>query len=417
MAGLPTGVVTLLLTEVVGSTRRWEDDATGMTRATAELDVAVARIVGEAHGHVVKPRGEGDSHFIVFEDAAEAVRAAAALLRAKPGHLPIKASVHTGSAELRDGDYYGPPVNRCARLRATAHAGQGVVTAAAATAIGERLPPDLRLRSLGVHFLKDLARPEYPYQIVGEGLDDEFPPLASLAAPSHGLPLPLTSFVGRDAIVEEVVEAISGRGLVTLTGPAGVGKTRIALEAAALHHERHGGGALLLRAADAASPADVAVVLVDDADPARDELRAALEWTDAGSGPTRLVTCRRALGVTGERAVRIAPLDPEDALQVLRDRAEAVRPGMALAGADAGDIETILDACEGLPLAIELAAARLSMVTVAQLAQRLVRDPDRVLATTSPRQPAHHASLRAARAWPSEVGPASTTRPATDDRS
>ncbi|HVE94577.1 MAG TPA: hypothetical protein VNB24_06620 [Acidimicrobiales bacterium] len=405
MAGLPTGVVTLLLTEVVGSTRRWEEDATGMARATAELDSAVARIVGDAHGYVVKPRGEGDSHFTVFADAADAVTAAAALLRARPGHLPLKVSVHTGAAELRDGDYYGPPVNRCARLRAAAHAGQGVVTAAAAAATGERLPDDLRLRSLGTHFLKDLARPEYPYQIVGEGLDEEFPALASLAAPSHGLPLPLTALVGRDAVVEEVVEAITGGGVVTLTGPAGVGKTRVALEAAAMHHERFGGGARLVSAADPAPASDVAVVLIDDADPSREQLRAAFEWTDARSGPTRLVTCRRPLGTTAERVVRLAALDRDDARRLLIERAESVRPGLVLADADAGDVEIVLDACEGLPLAIELAAARLAMVTVAQLAQRVARDPDRVLATSSPRQPSHHASLRAARAWPSEDNP------------
>jgi len=402
MAGLPTGVVTFLLTEVVGSTKLWEDDAAGMAAATRALDAEVARIVAEAHGHVVKPRGEGDSHFTVFAEAADAVRAAAALLRARPGGLPVKASAHTGPAELRDGDYYGPPVNRCARLRAAAHAGQGVLTAAAAAATGERLPLDLRLRPLGVHFLKDLARPEYPYQIVGNGLHDEFPALASLAAPSHGLPLPLTSLVGRDAIVDEIVDSITRRGVVTLTGPAGVGKTRVALEAAALHHERHGGGARLIHADAAAATADVAVVLLDDADRDRDQLRSTLEWADSTAGPTRLVTCRRALGVTGERLVQIRPLGREDGRQLLAERGESVRPGLAL-DADAGDVAVILDACEGLPLAIELAAARLSMVTVAQLAQRLARDPERVLAAVSPRQPAHHASLRAARAWPSDT--------------
>ena len=225
MAGLPTGLVTLLLTEVVGSTARWEADADEMARATDALDVAVAEIVRAHDGHVVKPRGEGDAHFTVFAEPADAFAAAAALLRSQAGGLPIKVAVHTGAAELRGADYYGPAVNRCARLRAAAHAGQGVATSGAATAVGERLPLDLRLRALGTHFLKDLAHPEYPCQIVGDGLADEFPPLASLAAPSHGLPLPLNTLIGRDADVDAVEDALGAPGIVTVTGPPGVGKS------------------------------------------------------------------------------------------------------------------------------------------------------------------------------------------------
>ena len=399
MAGLPTGVVTLLLTEVVGSTARWEADAPAMTAATAELDSAVARIVGEHGGFVVKPRGEGDSHFTVFEDPVAAVRAAAELLRQEPGGLPIKVSVHTGPAELREGDYYGPPVNRCARLRAAAHAGQGVVTAATSSALGERLPLDLRLRALGTHFLKDLAHPEHPCQIVGEGLVDEFPPLASLAAPSHGLPLPLSALVGRDEDVEAIVAALDQRGTVTITGPAGVGKSRVALEAAALFHERTGGRTRLMTAATVVDTAGVTIAFVDNADPHRDELRERLEWADPTAG-TRLVTCRRPLGVSGERVISLKPLDDASARRLLADRAAHARPGLTLDDAVEADVNAILAACDGLPLAIELAAGRLTMVTVAQLAQRIGRDPERVLATSSPRMPAHHVSLGAARAWP-----------------
>lgn len=382
MDALPTGVVTLVLTEVDDSIRRWEDDPAGTARAMTALDARVAATVARHDGVLVKPRGEGDSHFTAFSEAGSALAAAAELARAD---IPLRVAVHTGPLELRDGDYYGTDVNRCARLRAIAHPGQVVVSATAAVAP----PPGLGLIDLGRHHLKDLARPEHVFQLTGPGLAHDFPPLRSVAAPAHGLPLPLTSFVGRASELTDVVAAAEPGRLVCVTGPPGVGKSRLALEAAAVLHDR--GRVARLVGGDGAAPADVDVVVCDDADHRLDALPAA-------AGATLLVTSRTA-APGADTEVRLAPLSGGaggDAVRLFVDRAGAVR-----ADFDPGDAAVVADLCarlSGLPLAIELAAARTGVLTVAQLLARADR-LDRVLSAPARPGPAHHRSLSDAVAW------------------
>ena len=186
---------------------------------------------------VVKPRGEGDSIFAVFQRVTDAVGAACAaqqllLQETWPEGIAIKVrmALHTGESELRDHDYYGSTVNRCARLRAIAHGGQVVLSQATAQLVQDAMLPDVSLREMGSHRLKDLQRPEQVFQVVHPDLPTEFPPLQSLDTHPHNLPVQLTSFIGREEEIDEVNGLLATARLVTLAGAGGSGKTRLAQE-------------------------------------------------------------------------------------------------------------------------------------------------------------------------------------------
>src|SRR5437867_7784875 len=189
---------------------------------------------------LVRPRGEGDSRFAVFSRATDAVAAAASLQEAfhtEPWPIPapirVRAALHTGEADLRDGDYYGTAVNRCARLRAIAHGGQTLLSQAAADLVADGWPDGTTLRSLGGQRLKDLQRAEPVFQLCVTGLPDDFPPPRSLDARPNNLPLQLTTFIGRERALAEVAALLGRTRLVTLTGTGGCGKTRLPLQVAA----------------------------------------------------------------------------------------------------------------------------------------------------------------------------------------
>src|SRR5919206_2767230 len=187
MADLPTGTVTFLFTDIAGSTALWEQQPAEMRHAMARHDALVDQLVAAQQGQVVRPRGEGDSRFAVFARATDAVAAAATLQQAfyaepwpTPTPLRVRMALHTGEADLRDGDYYGSAVNRAARLRAIAHGGQTVLSTATQELVRDRLPPGVSLKDLGEQRLSDLARPEHVFQLVVPGAPSEFPPLRSL---------------------------------------------------------------------------------------------------------------------------------------------------------------------------------------------------------------------------------------------
>src|SRR5262245_59550832 len=253
MAATPTGTVTFLLTDVEGSTRLWEQHPDQMRRALVRHDAIVEALTGQHRGRVVKPRGEGDGRFCVFARATDAVAAACAIqraLRAEAWTLPepvlVRAALHTGEADLRDGDYYGPAVNRCARLRAVAHGGQTLLSRATRELVVDALPPGVALRDLGEQRLQDLQRPEPVYQLAHPELAADFPPLRSLDALPHNLPVQLTSFVGREQELAAVAALVGRARLVTLTGAGGAGKTRLALQVAAELLDAHPDGAWLV---------------------------------------------------------------------------------------------------------------------------------------------------------------------------
>mgnify|MGYP001358458370 CR=1 FL=1 len=239
MRDLPTGTVTFLFTDVEGSTHLWEQQPEAMRQALARHDAIVETEVARHGGVVVRPRGEGDSRFAVFARASDAVAAAVAIQQAlhaevwvTPTPLRVRMALHTGEADLRDGDYYGSAVNRCARLRAVAHGGQALLSGVTARLAGAALGETLATRDLGQQRLRDLGQPEQVFQLVAPGMPDSFPPLLSLDALTDNLPLQVTSFIGREKELAEVTALLGRSRLVTLNGPGGAGKTRLALAVA-----------------------------------------------------------------------------------------------------------------------------------------------------------------------------------------
>src|SRR5687768_16573723 len=224
MPELPTGTVTFLLTDIEGSTALWEQHRDAMRQALVRHDVLVEQLVAEHHGQVVRPRGEGDSRFAVFARATDAVAAAAALqqaLHAEPWPTPtpvrVRMALHTGEADLREGDYYGSAVNRCARLRAIAHGGQTLISLATEQVVRGQLVSGAMLHDLGEHRLKDLQHPERVFQLQIDGLLAAFPPLRTLDSRPHNLPVQRDPLIGREQEVTAVVELLrrSSVGLVT----------------------------------------------------------------------------------------------------------------------------------------------------------------------------------------------------------
>ncbi len=218
MVDLPDGTVTFLFTDIEGSTSLWEEAPDSMMDALRLHDSTIDSATADHGGIPVKPRGEGDSRFIVFTSAIAAVEAASEIQKrlaevASPTPRPIRIriSLHTGTAELQLGDYYGSAVNRAARLRAIAHGGQTVMSRSTWQLVQDKLPDGVTVQDMGDHRLKDLTRPERVDQINADDLDGDFPPLASLDAVPTNLPIQLTDFVG-DRRLNPIVNAVLARG-------------------------------------------------------------------------------------------------------------------------------------------------------------------------------------------------------------
>jgi predicted ATPase/class 3 adenylate cyclase len=428
VAELPTGTVTFLLTDVEGSTRLWEQHPAGMRLAAARHDALVEEIVGGHGGVVVRPRGEGDSRFAVFARATDAVTAAAVLQRsltterwpiAQP--LRVRMALHTGEADLREGDYYGAAVNRCARLRAIAHGGQVLLSQTTHDLVRQALPAGVSLWDLGEHRLRDVLQPEQVYQLCHADLPRDFPPLASLDIYPHNLPLQLTSFVGRTAEIAEVGRLLGGTRLLTLTGTGGCGKTRLALRVAEELVEGYPDGVWLIELAPLADSSlipqavasvvgvheiagrDLTSVLVDglrsrqallifdNCEHLTENCVRVIEALLRGCPRIRiLATSREILGAVGETVWRVPSLptlDPRqlpgpapallalvatsDAAQLFVERARQVVPSFAATADNAAALAQICFRLDGIPLAIELAAARVRTLSVEQLAARL----------------------------------------------
>jgi predicted ATPase/class 3 adenylate cyclase len=434
-----------LLTDVVDSVALWERDRDGMSLAVARHDEVIAGAVAGEGGELVRTKGEGDSTFSVFTHPVEAVAAAVAVQAALaaevwPGGLGLRAraGVHTGDAEPREGDWYGPAVNRAARLRALAGGGQTLVSGVTAGLAADQLPSDVRLLYRGRRTLRGIERPEEVWELVRPG-DPRLAAPGSVRA--GGLPVPLTSFVGHGADVERLVELVERERLVTLTGPGGSGKTRLAMEAAGTLAGR--GEAVWLaelapvRGDDQVAQAVATAVDVEDGSNPLDALRgererlvgvlvldncehvldASLALTrrllDATPGLRVLATSREPLGLAGERVWPVRPLAvPDESLrapdelarvesvQLLLDRARALNPDLDLDAEDAIAVVRICRALDGIPLAIELAAGRLRSVSFAELATRLDNQFS-VLARSRPTTPdeERHRTLRMTFDW------------------
>ena len=245
MSRIPSGTVTLLFTDVEGSTRLWESDPDAMAAALRRHDEMLRAAIEDADGYVFKT--VGDAFYAAFETPRQAVDAAVAAQRAVfAAHWPtsrpirVRMGLHTGEAEERDNDYFGPVVNRVARLEAIAHGGQILLSGATAMLVGDSLPAGTRLVDLGQHRLRDLGRPEHVFQLTVPGLPDSFAHLTSLDNPElpNNLPGLLSTFIGRDEELRQLTTLLGESRLVTLTGAGGCGKTRLALQAAVEYLDR-----------------------------------------------------------------------------------------------------------------------------------------------------------------------------------
>ena len=446
---LPAGTVTFLLTDIEGSTRLWESAPHAMEVALEQHNRLLAGVIEEHDGVVVTSRGEGDSFFAVFPSAVSAVEAAGACQlglgeAAWPAGavLRVRMGLHTGEAHVHEGNYVDhAPINRCARVKAAGHGGQVLLTKTTRDLVEGRLGGGFGLKRLGGFRLSDLAEPEPIYQLTHAGLRAEFPPVRTVAERPGNLPLQVSSFIGRERELDQTAAAVGQARMVTLTGPGGVGKTRLALQAAARAAPRYTDGAWLCELAPVRDPAalDDAVAAVFSVTPRAgqstcealvDFLRskqlllvldncehllaaaAALAAVLARSCERLVIlaTSREGLGIEGELLMPVPPLGvpgtdadlaaitDAEAVRLFAERAAAVKPGFAVTAQNAAALAAVVRRLDGIALAIELAAARAPAMTVAELARRLERS-FAVLAAGRRGAVAHHQTLRATIDW------------------
>lgn len=446
---LPVGTVTFLFTDVEGSTRLWEQYPEAARQALVLHDTLIEQAVDANSGQLVRPRGEGDSRFAVFARASDAVAAARdiqlALASASwptPNPLRVRIALHTGEADLREGDYYGSEVNRCARLRALAYGGQVLLSQATYVLIRDALPSEVQVRDLGEHSLKDLQRPERIFQLVMPALPSEFPALKSLDALPNNLPLQLTSFIGREEVIRDVKDLMSKTHLLTLTGPGGTGKTRLSLQVAADLIDQFKDGAWFVDLSTLTDPALVIqaiaralgvkesgdrpvrevlqdylrekelVLILDNFEQVIDAAPLVKELLVSAPGIKILVTSRIVLRVAGEQAYEVPQfplpdlthlpsldrLSQYDAVRLFIERAQAYKSDWTITNENAPAVAEICYRLDGLPLAIELAAARVRILPptklLTQLNSRLI-----VLKSPSRDLSARQQTLRGAIDW------------------
>ena len=442
---------TFLFTDIEGSTRLWEEHPEQMAPALARHDGILTSAIERAAGQVIKATGDGIlARFDSTPDALSAAIDAQKGLGAEPwgtlGSLRVRMGIHTGESEQRDGDYFGPTMNRTARIMAAGHGGQVLFSAMAARLIDGRLPPRANLRDLGIHRLKDLTQPEHLFQLVHDELESDFPALTTLDSRPHNLPLQATEFFGRSAEISTIDAMLRAPGtkLVTIVGPGGAGKTRLGLQVAAEQIERFADGVFFVdlsaeRDPDAAYEAvarALAISVSSGGDPLqilRSRLRdkeillvldnleqvtaAAVgisELINHGPGLKVIVTSRETLRVRAEHVFPVPPLSlphpkhsaadiaASESVQLFVERAMAVRPDFAITDANARVIAEICNRLDGLPLAIELAAARLNVFTPADLLSRLRTRLD-VLGAGGRDLPDRQRTLWGAIAWSYEL--------------
>jgi predicted ATPase/class 3 adenylate cyclase len=410
-----------LFTDIAESTRLWELHPEAMGPALARHDRLLRDAVEGAEGQVVKTTGDG--LHAVFDDAASAVAAALAGQLAigdetwdDEAPIRVRMGVHMGEAEPRAGDFYGSAVNRAARIMAAAHGGQVLVSSAVANAASGHLPAGVGLRDLGEHRLRDLSEPQHVYQLTHDRLPSDFPSLLTLTGRPNNLPMQASEFLGRETELAGIRSVFDeGARLVTLTGPGGTGKTRLGLQAAAslidrfddgvffvdLSHEEGRASVIeaILRALGAPSgdegPMAALIehlrglrllLVLDNFEHVTEAAPEVAEILGAANGLAVLVTSREALRVRGERLFPVAPMKVPvmgggpvtvervagvEAVSLFVERAAAVQPGFSLTDENAGAVAEICVRLDGLPLAIELAAARLTLFTPQELRDRL----------------------------------------------
>ncbi|MGH3967471.1 MAG: ATP-binding protein, partial [Mycobacterium sp.] len=402
---LPTGTVTLLLADVEGSTRLWQNQPEEMTAAIARLNRTVSDVIAAHDGVRPVEQGEGDSFVAAFARASDAVAAALELQRAPLAPIRLRIGVHTGEIQLRDeGNYAGPTINRTARLRDLAHGGQTVLSGATEQLVVDRLPDGVWLADLGTHPLRDLPRPERVVQLCHADLVNDFPPLREpKAIVSQRLPVQLTSFVGRQAELTQVRALLAENRLVTVTGAGGVGKTRLAVQIAGQLAGEFADGIWYVDLAPITDPTVVPItmarafglpdqpgrstmdtltrfvadrqmlVVLDNCEHLLDASAAlVVALLEACPRLTLLATSREPIGVAGEVSWRVPSLSlADEAFELFTDRARRARPDFQISDDDAAAVAEICRRLDGVPLAIELAAARVRALSLAEIVDSL----------------------------------------------
>jgi predicted ATPase/class 3 adenylate cyclase/Tfp pilus assembly protein PilF len=421
---LPSGTVTFLFTDVEGSTRLWEEQREQMQRALAGHDALLHEVIEREGGHVFKT--VGDAFCAAFADPAGALAAALAAQQALAtdgdlatgaGPLRVRMALHTGTAEQRVGDYFGPPLNRVARLLAAGHGAQVLLSAATQELVRDALPGGASLLDLGEHRLKDLIRPEHAFQLTAPDLPADFPPLRTLDRHPHNLPTQPTPLVGREKELREALERLQQERvrLLTLTGPGGIGKTRLSLQLAAEQIESFPDGVFFVNLAPLTDPALLpsavaqAIGVREEAErPLPETLRAHLqgkrlllvldnfeqitpaaplvaELLGGAAGLKVLVTSRVALRLRGEHDYAVPPLALPDlhqlpplgrltqyaAVRLFLERAQAAKADFTVTRENAHAVAEICVRLDGLPLALELAAARIRILPAQAMLARL----------------------------------------------
>ena len=419
----PTGTVTFLFTDIEGSTKLWEQHPDAMRPALARHDVLLRQAIENHDGYIFKT--VGDAFCAAFPDACRALHAALAAQTALgaeawelPAPLLVRMALHTGSAEERDGDYFGPPLNRVARLMAAGHGGQTLLCGETHARTYDLLPAGAALRDLGQRRLKDLGRPEQIFQLLHPDLATDFPPLRSLDNPElpNNLPQQTSSFIGREKESAVLRDLLSKTRLLTLTGAGGSGKSRLSVHVAADLLDRYFDGVWLVELAAISDPVlvpqavanvlgvreaagqTITQALVDWLKPKRlllildncEHLVAACADLAAAvlrdcPGVYLLTSSREALNVPGEQTYRVPTLSLPDltrtqtaaavsqfeSVRLFTERAQAVQVSFAVTSANAAAVAQVCTRLDGIPLAIELAAARVRSLPIEQINARL----------------------------------------------
>jgi predicted ATPase/class 3 adenylate cyclase len=452
MGGLPIGTVTFFFADIEGSTRLLQQLGDGHARLLAHYRRIIRDALGEHHGHEIDTPGEG--FFAVFRQAADALRAAVSVQRAATNaawpdgvSVRVRIGIHSGEAVQADSSYVGLDVHRTARICDAAHGGQVLVSRATRDLIEDALIPGVSLGDLGEHRLRDLPRPERLYQLLHPELPAEFPPPRSLGARPHNLPRQLTSFIGRERELAEARRLLSTVYLLTLTGPGGGGKTRLALRLAADLVREFRDGVWLVELTAVADPGTLPqavasalrvreqpgrsfeatlgdylrsrhlLLILDGCEHVIDACAALAEGLLRVSPDLRIIaTSRQPLHIAGETVLRVPSLsipDPRrrmtldavqhsEAVRLFADRAAAAQPGFALTEQNAAVVAQICRRLDGIPLAIELAAARMTVLPIDEIAARL-DDRFRLLSGGSRTAARRQQTLRAAMDWSYDV--------------
>jgi len=423
MPGLPSGTVTFLFTDIEGSTKLWELHPQAMAAALSRHDELLRQIIQSSNGYVFKTIG--DAFCAAFPTASSALAAAVTAqlaLHSEPWQealqIDVRMSLHSGAAELRDSDYFGQSLNRVARLLSAGHGGQILLSLATQELTRDALPPDTSLLDMGTHSLRDLSRPERVFQLLHPALPADFPPLKSLDNPSfpNNLPRQLTSFIGREKEIADVTALLGKSRLLTLTGAGGSGKTRLSLQVAVEILEDYPDGVWQVELAALSDPALVpqmvasvmgikerigqsltdtlaeylkskrTLILLDNCEHLLDACgKLATTLLRVCPDLRILATSREALGTAGEQAYRIPSLslpDPAqtatvesvglyEAVRLFVERAMLVKPDFVVTNANAPALAQLCFHLDGIPLAIELAAARVRSLSVEDINGKL----------------------------------------------